>query len=106
MMLTQEDVDFLIHILTDVDPQYAVKKGDEVAHRLKELKKLWTKEGMPIMEVDIYLLGEVPGRKQLTQIHSFVGDDTYKLLSEDENPEIPADGWKVQDIRAHAVEHK
>jgi len=52
-MITKDDVDFLIHILTAVDPRYPVVKGDEVAHRLKGLKKLWTKEGIPVDEVDI-----------------------------------------------------
>jgi hypothetical protein len=99
-LLTLEDVDFLIHILTAVDPEYPVTKGDAVAERLKDLKKLWSKEGLPVVEVDIYLMGEVPGRFQRTQIHTFAVDDIYKLLPEDEDPEIPADGWKVQDIRA------
>lgn len=99
-MLTLEDVDFLIHILTSVDPEYPVTKGDAVAERLKDLKKLWSKEGLPVVEVDVYLLGEVPGRAQRTQIHTFAVGDLYKLLPEDEDPEIPADGWKVQDIRA------
>lgn len=113
-MLTQADVDFLIHILTTVDPEddrareflsggYPVTKVDEVAERLKGLKKLWSKEGLPVVEVDVYLLGEVPGRAQRTQIHTFAVGDIYKLLPEDEDPEIASDGWKVQDIRAHAV---
>lgn len=110
-MLTLEDVDFLIHILTAVDPEYPVTKGAKayaalyaVAERLKKLKKLWSKEGLPVVEVDVYLLGEVPGRAQRTQIHTFTVGDLYKLLPEDEDPEIASDGWKVQDIRAHVVE--
>jgi len=99
MMLTLEDVDFLIRVLTD--RYLRIKNGVEVAKRLEGLKKLWTKEGLPIKEVDVYLLGEVPGRFQRTQIHTFAVGDTYRLLPEDEDPEIPADGWKVRDIRAH-----
>jgi len=98
-MLTLEDVDFLIRVLTD--RYLRIKNGVEVAKRLEGLKKLWTKEGLPIKEVDVYLLGEVPGRAQRTQIHTFAVGDIYKLLPEDEDPEIPSDGWKVQDIRAH-----
>lgn len=40
-MITEEDVDFLIHILTSVDPSYPVAKGVEVAERLKAFKQLW-----------------------------------------------------------------
>ena len=115
MMLTQEDVDFLIHILTTVDPEdkvareflsggYPVAKIDEVAENLKELKKLWSKEGLPIVEVDVHLLGEVPGRAQRIQIHTFAVGDIYKLLPEDEDPEIASDGWRVRDIRANVIE--
>jgi len=97
-MLTLEDVDFLIRVLTD--RYLRIKNGVEVAKRLERLKKLWTKEGLPVVEVDIYLLGEVPGRAQRTQIHTFAVGDIYKLLPEDEDPEIASDGWKVRDIRA------
>lgn len=98
-MLTLEDVDFLIRVLTD--RYLRIKNGVEVAERLEGLKKLWTKEGLPIKEVDVFLLGEVPGRFQRTQIHTFAVGDIYKLLPEDEDPEIASDGWKVRDIRAH-----
>lgn len=115
MELTEADVDFLIQVMTDRYLQ--IKGGSEVAERLEELKKLWNKiEGLPIGEVDIYLLGEVPGRKQLTQVHSFAVGDKYKLLPEDEpvstyynynlGDDIDGVDWKIQDIRAHAVEHK
>ena len=67
MMLTQEDVDFLIRVLKD--RYLRIKNGVEVAKRLEGLKKLWTKEGLPIKEVDVYLLGEVPGRAQNSGPH-------------------------------------
>ena len=116
MMLTEEDVDFLLNLVkhTDWCDEAEEEQIKRIEVELAELKKLWSKEGLPVKEVDIYLLGEVPGRKQLTQIHSFAVGDTYKLLPEDEAPVSTyynynlseageVDDWKIQDIRTHMV---
>lgn len=51
---TIEDIKFLIHILTAVDPQYPVVKGDDVASRLRALLDLYEKTGrIPIEAVGI-----------------------------------------------------
>ncbi len=81
--------------------QIGVPKPLEIAERLRNLLALYERPGMPIVEVDIYLLGEVPGRVQLTQTHTFAVGDVYEMLPEDEDPQVPE--WKVNDIRAHLV---
>ncbi|KKL91973.1 hypothetical protein LCGC14_1889340 [marine sediment metagenome] len=81
--------------------QIGVPKPLEIAERLRNLLALYEKPGMPIVEVDIYLLGEEPGVAQRSQIHTFAVDDDYKVLPEDEDHDIAE--WKVQDIRAHLV---
>ena len=48
---TIEDIKFLIHILTAVDPQYPVVKGTDVASRLRALLNLYEKKGMIPIEV-------------------------------------------------------
>uniref|UniRef100_A0A6M3LW04 Uncharacterized protein n=1 Tax=viral metagenome TaxID=1070528 RepID=A0A6M3LW04_9ZZZZ len=90
-MLTKEDVDFLIHILTAVDPQYPVAKGDEVAHRLKELKKLWNDEGLPIAGMEIVWHGTIRD----SVIHTYNVGDTHRDFF----------NWRVTRIKAYAVEH-
>jgi len=75
---------------------------------------------VPLKEVDIHLLGEIPGkvqnlsrhvgmklitsRVQRTQIHSFAVGDNYELLPKNKDPDI--DDWKVSDIRGHIRESK
>jgi len=120
-MITKEDIEYLIQISKrEILPYPPTGKTTpaiealltiaEMAPRLEALKKLWTKEGLPVKEVDIHLLGEVPGRKQLTQIHSFAVGDTYKLeepVSTYYNYNLgeagEVDDWKIQDIRTHMV---
>lgn len=101
---TKEDIERLIFILGAVGPMSADPQAAELASKLTELLSLYEKRGLPIEEVDVYLLGEVPGRVQRTQIHTFAVGDKYKLLPEDEDPEVPADGWDIQNIRAHVKE--
>ena len=79
--------------------QIEVPKPLEIAERLKELLPLYDKRGLAIVEVDIYLLGEVPGRRQLTCAPRFAVGDEYILLPEDGKPDNI--DWKVNDIRAH-----
>ncbi len=114
MMPTKEDIIYAIQVMkrtaaTDMDKAHAI------GERMEALLAFYDKSGLPVREVDIYLLGEVPGRRQLTQIHSYAVGDRYELLPEDDeepvstyynynledDPEVPADGWKIQDIRAH-----
>ena len=101
---TKEDIERLIFILGAVGPMSADPQAAELASKLTGLLSLYEKRGLPIEEVDVYLLGEVLGRVQRTQIHTFAVGDKYKLLPEDEDPEVPADGWDIQDIRAHVKE--
>ena len=93
------------------------KNGVEVAKRLEELKKLpralvadigrlWTKEGLPVAEVDLYLHAIVDGEKMGSQIHTYTVDGEYELLPQDEDDKIPTTIWNIREIRAHAVEHK
>ena len=110
MLPTREDIEQCIKMMS--------LRSMDAAERLKGLLAFYDERGLPIGEVDLYLLGEVPGRKQLTQIHSFAVGDKYTLLPEDEEPvssyynynlgdepgvaEVDeVDGWKIQDIRAH-----
>jgi len=88
-MITKDDVDFLIHILTGIDPHYPVVKGDEVAHRLKGLKKLWTEEGIPVDEVDIVWASGPEEVYPMTETFN-IGSP----LSDDSN-------WKVAKLRAY-----
>jgi hypothetical protein len=83
--------------------EIGVANAKDIAERLKELLTLYDKGlgGMVIVEVDIHLLGEVPGQVQLTQTHTFAVGDVYEMLPEDEDPQVPE--WKVNDIRAHLV---
>ena len=71
-----------------------------------------------LKEVDIYLLGEVPGKVQdlaprmkriigrvrCRQTHTYAVGDKYELLPEDKDPDI--DDWKISDIRGHIRESK
>ena len=91
MELTEADVDFLINILTGETVQYGVSDGVKVAERLKELKKLWTKEGLPIREVDVVWRGTISD----PAIHTYNVGDAHEDFSD----------WRVTDLRAYAVEH-
>lgn len=104
MLPTKEDIEQCIKLMGLLPgSQTEVSKPLEIAGRLKELLTLYDAGlgGMAIVEVDIYLLGEVPGQVQLTQTHTFAVGDVYKMLPEDEEPQVPE--WKVNDIRAHLV---
>ncbi len=58
------------------DRYLQIKGGNEVAERLKELKKLWTKEGLPVNEVSIFLDSEDREIYGPNQIHAYnVGDE-------------------------------
>lgn len=98
MLPTVEDIDFLIHILTSVDPFYPVTKGVETADRLKELRKLWEKDGLSVKQVDIIWASdqEFVGLEGHTQTvgHQW---ETYDVgdLKEDNSD------WSVKDLKAH-----
>ena len=98
---TREDIEKCIKLMGQEEFQIGVSDAMKIGERLKGLLAFYDKSGLPVGEVDIYLLGEVPGRKQLTQIHSFAVGDRYTLLPEDDDPEDAVDDWKIQDIRAH-----
>ena len=96
---TREDIEYAIEVMmrtaaTDMDKVHAI------GERIKALLSFWATPGIPIGEVDIFLLGEVPGQVQRTQMHSFVLGDVYKMLPEDEDVDVPE--WKVHSIRARA----
>lgn len=104
---TKEDIEQLI-VLVEVQKDlpygmFSDEEADSMVKKLKEVLTLYDKGlgGMAIVEVDLYLLGEVPGQVQLTQTHTFAVGDVYKMLPEDEEPQIPE--WKVNDIRAHLM---
>jgi len=59
---------------------------------------------VPLKEVDIYLLGEIPGRSQRIQVHTYAVGDEYKMLPEDDEPDIT--NWTVNDIRGRIRESK
>lgn len=89
MLPTKEDIEFLIHILTSVDPQYPVVKGEAVGARLKNLLPLYDKGlgGLPVGEVDIHWSnGEIETYN--------VGDENWPY---DET---------VKELRAHVNKHE
>ena len=109
---TKEDIEFIRWVLTTVmeKARFSGEFGEDqfkdtpsgLDSRLNELLTLYDSGpggGLPIHEVDIYLLGEVPGKIQRSQLHAFAVGDVYKMLPEDEDTQVPE--WKIQDIRAH-----
>ena len=88
-IITEEDIEFIIHVLTAVDPTYPVTKGVEIAERLKTLKGLWDGKGMPISEVDItWEAHEDPSLRQI---------DTYDIGDLQE----ACGDWYVKYLHAH-----
>ena len=107
MLPTKDDIEQLVALVeVQKDLPYGMfsdEEADSMVEKLKNLLPLYDKGlgGLAIVEVDIYLLGEEPGVAQRSQTHTFAVGDVYKMLPEDEDPDVSE--WKVQDIRAHLV---